>query len=59
MIPSRKEAERLLKESAEMNPRYGSYPESKWKENFRLRDYFEQKTGKTLNEILLPDHTLN
>lgn len=39
--------------------RYGSYPESKWKENLRLRDYFEHKTGKTLDEILLPDHILN
>ena len=32
--------------------RYGSYPQEKWDNNFRLRSYFESKAGKDIYEIV-------
>lgn len=32
--------------------RYGSYPQRKWDENFRLKAYFEEKAGGDIYEIV-------
>lgn len=37
---------------ADVKQRYGSYPQSKWDMNMRLKKLFENKTGKNIYEIV-------
>ena len=37
---------------ADVKQRYGSYPQSKWDMNMRLKQLFEVKTGKNIYEIV-------
>ena len=37
---------------SDVKRRYGSYPQRKWDENFRLKAYFEEKAGKDIYEIV-------
>ena len=32
--------------------RYGSYPQEKWDNNIRLKEYFEEKAGKDIYTLL-------
>lgn len=36
----------------DVKQRYGSYPKTKWDANIKLKDYFEQKTGKDIYEVV-------
>ena len=40
--------ERML----DVKKRYGYYPQAKWDTNFKLKEYFERKTGWNLYELL-------
>lgn len=37
---------------ANVKQRYGSYPQSKWDMNMNLKQFFEDKTGKNIYEIV-------
>lgn len=36
----------------DVRQRYGSYPQEKWNANLRLKQYFEEKAGKSIDEIV-------
>lgn len=36
--------------------RYGAYPQEKWDTNISLKEYFEKKAGRDMQEILFPAH---
>lgn len=62
MLPERKEAERLLAEAdgvmemeermADVKRRYGSYPQDKWDRNVYLKQFFEEKAGRSIYDIV-------
>lgn len=37
---------------ADVNRRYGFYPQEKWDANMKLKRYFEEKAGKDIYEIV-------
>lgn len=39
----------------DVKQRYGAYPKTKWDANIKLRDYFEQKTGKNIYQVVEKD----
>lgn len=36
----------------DVKKRYGCYPKEKWDTNIRLKEYFEQKTGKDIYDVV-------
>lgn len=42
----------LEERMGDVKRRYGWYPQEKWDKNFELKAYFEEKAGKTLEEIV-------
>ncbi len=40
---------------ADVRRRYGSYPQEKWNSNLKLKEYFEQKTGRNIYEVVEQD----
>ncbi len=40
---------------ADVRRRYGSYPQEKWNSNLKLKEYFEQKTGRNIYELVEQD----
>lgn len=40
---------------ADVKQRYGSYPKEKWEANLRLREYFEDKMGRDIYEVVEKD----
>lgn len=39
-------------EDWQVRERYGYYPQSKWDRNVELKEYFEKKAGKTVEDIM-------
>lgn len=42
----------MEKRMGDVKERYGNYPENKWNRHLELKNYFEEKMGKTLKEVL-------
>ena len=36
----------------DVKKRYGCYPQEKWNSNIRLKEYFEEKTGKDIYDVV-------
>ena len=42
----------LEERMGDVKRRYGSYPQKKWDANFKLKEYFEEKSGRNIYEIV-------
>ena len=42
----------IVTRMSDVNNRYGFYPQKKWDKHLELQKYFEDKMGKSLNEVL-------
>lgn len=43
----------MEKRMGDVKKRYGNYPQNKWNKHLELKDYFEKKMGKKLEQIVL------
>ena len=42
----------IVTRMSDVKNRYGFYPQKKWDKHLELQKYFEDKMGKSLNEVL-------